>query len=513
MSDNEATPNNEIEESVDTENAQGDNLPENQVDVEDAGTLKKKVTVTVPRASIDAKIDEMFGELATSAQVPGFRVGRAPRRLLEKRFGKEVGEDVRNAIIGESLGSAIEQADLKTMGEPDLDLDDIELPETGDMSFSFEVEIQPEFDLPKTEGIDVTREIFEVDNERVDEYIGNIREGQARYEKTDEAAKEGDAIVAHATIKGEDIDEDIPQANLRVAASMLEGIPLPDLGKELKGKAEGDEVTLSKTISENHSNEDWQGKDVEITLKINEVHHRIVPELNEEFATQAGFDSLEEFREFVANRLKARVDMEIQKSLRDQICQYLLENTEFDLPEGVVARHTQRVVQRRFVELLQRGVPRERIEENLAELQAAAEEEATANLKLSFILGKVADEQDIEVSDAEINSRVAQMAAQYGRRPERLRQELAADGSLEQVAISLREEKALDKLLEDAKITDAEKPENDADSKKSGKKADSKSDKKDADADESDKKPAAKKKAKKKATKKASKKDETSDDK
>jgi trigger factor len=451
-------------------------------------------------------MDEMFGELSTSAQVPGFRVGRAPRRLLEKRFGKEVTQDVRNAIIGESLGSAIEQADLKTMGEPDLKLDDIELPDDGDMSFSFEVEVQPEFDLPKTDGIEVTREIFEVDNDRVDEYINNIREGQARYEKTDEPAHDGDAIVAAAKITGEGIDHEVSHANLRVAASMLEGIALPELAETLKGKSAGDTVTLAKTVSENHGNEEWRGKDVEITLKVNEVHHRIVPEMNEEFATQAGFDNVEEFREFVASRLKARVDMEIQKSLRDQICKYLVANATFDLPEGVVQRHTQRAVQRRFVEMLQYGVPRERIEENLAELQAAAQEEATANLKLSFMLGRIADEQEIEVADAEINSRIAQMAAQYNRRPERLRQELASDGSLEQVAISLREEKALDTLLQAAKVNDAT-PEDkkDAEAKgKAAKKSASQSDKKDKGEDGGEDQPAAKKKpSKKKAAKKS----------
>ncbi|MBS3820482.1 MAG: trigger factor [Phycisphaerae bacterium] len=522
MSESDPTPETDIDESVTAEGG-SDELPENKVNVEDSGTLKKKITVTVPRERIDAKMDEMFGELSTSAQVPGFRVGRAPRRLLEKRFGKDVREDVRNALIGESIGTAIEQADLTTMGEPDMNLDEVELPDSGEMSFDFEVEIQPEFDLPKTEGIEVNRDIFEVDSDRVDEYIDNIREGQARYEKTDEPTEEGDAIVARATITGEGIEHEVPQANLRIAASMLEGIPLPDLGETLKGKTTGDEVTISKTVSDSHSNEDWQGKDVEIQLEITEVNRRIIPELNDAFAEQSGFDSVEELREFVASRLKARVDTEIQRSLRDQVCAYLIENTQFDLPAGVVSRHTQRLVQRRFVELLQRGVPRERIEENLAELQAAAEEEATANLKLSFILGKIADEEDIEVSDAEINSRVAQMAAQYGRRPERLRQELTADGSLEQVAISIREEKALDKLLEDARITEV-KPEDKADETEEGdgtvekastgtsaKKSASKSEKDDEtdDGDETAAKKATKKAKKTSTKKKSTKKDET----
>jgi len=100
-----------------TQDDQQDDLPKNTVEVAEAGTLKKKLTVTVHRDRIDAKRNEMFGELNDSAQIPGFRPGRAPRRLIEKRFGKDVDKDVRNAIIGESIGDAIEDAGLKTMGE------------------------------------------------------------------------------------------------------------------------------------------------------------------------------------------------------------------------------------------------------------------------------------------------------------------------------------------------------------------------------------------------------------
>lgn len=498
-----------------------DNLPPNDVNIEDAGTLRKKVSVKIPRERIDAKLDEMFGELSVSAQVPGFRIGRAPRRLLEKRFGQEVGEDVRNALIGESLGSALDDADLKTMGEPDLNLDDIELPDSGPLEFSFEVEVEPEFDLPETKGIEVNREVFEVTSERIEEYIQNLREGQARYEKTDDPAGEGDAVVASVRITGEDVEWENPRQTLRVAPGTVESLPLVELGDELKGVKPGDTVEMSTTAAESHPNEEWQGKDLTITLTVHEVSKRILPELNEEFATSRGFESVEDMREYVASRLKQRVDQEVQNALRKQICDYLLENTDFELPEGVVARQTQRAMQRQFVELLQSGVPREKIEENLAELQAAAEERATRNLKLSFILGRIADDMNMDVTEGEVNARVAQMAAMYNRRPERLKQELANDGSLEQVGVAIREDKALDALLEEAEIVDVEPSEEDEDkpeakkkaSKKSAKKASKKSSKaEDGDSDKEDSngktsnKSAKKKTAKNKASKKSARK-------
>jgi trigger factor len=155
---------------------------------------------------------------------------------------------------------------------------------------------------------------------------------------------------------------------------------------------------------------------------------------------------------YLKAQLTQRLQAESQQAMRDQIVDYLLEQVDIDVPEGVAARHTAQTLQRSYISLLQQGIPRERIEENMTELQASATEQARRDLKLQFILGKIIEEKEILVTEAEVNSRIAQMAVQYDRRPERLRQELAADGSLQQVQQSMAEEKALNLLLENANI-------------------------------------------------------------
>ena len=447
------------------ETAQADDLPANAVAVEDAGTLKKKITVTVPRERIDAKLDEMYGELLHTAQIPGFRIGRAPRRLVEKRFGTEVAQDVRNSLVGEAIGSAAEQADLKTLGEPEIDLDEIKLPDEGEMSFSFEVEVAPEFDLPKLKGIEVSRPAIVVNDERIDETLDRWRQGQARFEVTDEAARADDMVQASATVAIEGLEPtEVPGLSLRVAPGQIEGLPLVDLAEALAGKKAGQAASLTVAVPEAHPNEEWRGKQAAVEVKLSQVRRQVLPAVDEPFAESLGYDSLAELREDVSRRLEATVERDARRAMRDQVCTRLLAQTSFDLPPGVVARYTDRVLQRRMVELLQRGVPRNRIDENLTELQAAAGEQAQRELKLAFILGKIAEEQDIDVTDEEVNSRVAEMAGMYGRRPERIRQELAADGSLETLASSLREEKVLDKLLGDAKIKEVS-PDDQADEK------------------------------------------------
>lgn len=433
-----------------------DNLPENTVAVEDVGTLRKKITVTIQRERIDAKLDEMFGELSGTAMVPGFRIGRAPRRLIEKRFGKDVSQDVRNALVGDSIGSAIEKGEFRTLGEPDIDLEKIKLPETGEMSFSFEVEVAPDFELPELKGIKVTKTTVEIDDEQIDEQLDRWRQSQARFEPTDEAAEEADTVIADARISGEGIDElHRKDLTLRVAPGQVEGLPLVDLGESLTGRKSGDQAVLTVNVPEAHPNEEWRGKKLTVELTIGQVSRRIMPEIDEEFAAGAGFESLTDLRGFLAKNLELRAVQESRRALHKQVSDYLLENTEFDLPEGVAARHTAQTLQRRYVQLLQAGVPREKIDENLTELQAAATEQAKHDLKLSMILGKIADQESIEVTEDEVNAAIAAMARQYNRRPERLRQELQKDGAISPVESSIREEKAIEKLLETAEITEA----------------------------------------------------------
>lgn len=504
---------------IDTEaSEQEQTLPDNEVNVEDAGTLKKTVTVTIPAERIQAKRDEMFGELSSTAQVPGFRIGRAPRRLLEKRFGKEVASDVRNSLIGESIGDAIEKSELKTLGEPDLDLDAIELPEAGAMEFSFSVEVAPEFDLPELKGVAVEKTSAEVTDERLDQEIEMWAQSQSRYEDTDGEAADGDVVVAGATIRieGEQEAHERPGLTLRVAPGQIEGLPLVDLAKALAGKKAEDSAELKITVPDAHPNEAWQGKEATVEIRISQVRRRVMPTIDDEFATGAGFDNLKELREFIRSRISAQAESEVRRNMRQQVEQYLLDKTEFDLPEGVATRHAASVIQRRTVELLQRGVPRERIEENITELQAAAGEQARRDLKLQFILDKIADEREIEVTADEVNARVAQMASMYNRRPERVRQELAADGSLAQLDVVIREEKTMDALLQDAKVTEvtgekAEKAEKKTPEKaeKMAKKTTKKAAKKTA--KKTEKKAASKPKAKteKKAAKKAGKKTES----
>ncbi len=431
-----------------------DGLPKNEVAVEDAGTLRKKVTITIARERIEGKFDEMFGELGRTAQVPGFRIGRAPRRLIEKRFGREVSDDVRNAIVGEAVGSALEDEDLNVLGEPDIELDKIELPEKGELVFSMEVEVAPEFDLPKYKGIEIKRPALTITDEHVEQAVGNMLTPMGRLKPISGKAKEADVVEADVKIAGEGIDHAATNVELRVAPGHVEGIPIEDLAKALSGVKAGESVSLKTTVPSGHPNEQWRDKDVEISVDVKDVKRMEVPELTDELASTVGFGSADDLRDAARKNMEARLESDKQQAMRSQVGKFLVDNTDFDLPEGVTERHTARVLQRRHMELMMRGVGRDQIEQNLQQLQAEAAEQAGGDLKLSFILAKVAKAEGVEVDEGEVNARIAQIARRQNRRPERLRQELQHEGRLEQLATNIVEEKAVDKILDQAKVVD-----------------------------------------------------------
>jgi len=454
MSD-ETTNTPDVEEAADAQQGtgEGDGLPANKVTIEDAGPASKKITIEIDRARIDGKFDEIFGDLRKNAQVPGFRVGHAPRRLLEKRFGKEAAEDVRNGLVADALGKVAEDTEMRILGEPDIKLEEIELPEEGNLVFSVEVEVSPEFDLPDYKGIKVTEPSIEVSEERVAETTQNILSARGVLKPTDEPAAEGDQLVADVALAGEGIDQKQENVEYQVAPAAFMGVAMEDLGEKLAGATAGSTVEVAATVPDAHENEDWRGKAVTVTFDIKEVKRLEVPELTDELAKEFGMDSAEAFGEFVKERLAVQLESERQQSMQQQVSQYLLDNTKIDLPEGVAARQAARVLQRRYVDLLYRGVPREQIDQNLELLQARASEEAAEELKLAFILDRIAEEVDVTVDEGEVNARIADMAVRQGRRPERLRSEMANEGNLDELETRIREQKTVDKLLAMAEMT------------------------------------------------------------
>ncbi len=430
-----------------------------QVKIEDAGPAIKKVSVEIPAERIQSKLAEQFKELRKEAAIPGFRVGHAPAKLIEKRFAHDVKEQVRRNLISESYGQAVEKNNLQVLGDPQFDNSkEIVLPESGPLSYSFEVEVQPDMTLPSLDGIRVKKPKIEVKDENVDQAMSNLREQQgALVPVENRGVQSKDYITADVHIKVEgNVVSHHHDAQIVVRPGRIADIDLPDLDQQLAGTKIGETKTVTAKAPDTHPSELVRGKDVAIEIAVKDIKRLELAEITTAFLNDLGFENEGELRQALREQMVERIDYDIAQAQREQVSKYLLENTFFDLPAKLSAKQIDRVMQRKSIDLLMRGVPQEQVDKHLDPLRAGVRDEALRELKLFFILQKIAAQQGADVDEAELNGRVALLAAQRGVRPEKLKHEMSTDGSLASLYVQMREQKALDKILESAQIEEVD---------------------------------------------------------
>jgi trigger factor len=429
----------------------------NTVTIEEAGPCRKKVTVEIPEEAIKNATDEQYNSLRKEVIVPGFRKGRAPRQLLEKRFGKETIEQIKLKLLAEASDSAIKDNDLDILAEPDIDFENIELPADGPLKFDFEVEVRPEFDLPPLEGIPVNRRKLEVTDEQIHTEIEQLRKRLGVWTPREGAAIElGDQIIADVVLKAEEAEEEkLDNIEIYVRQNGFVGaIPVEKLDELLVAAKAGDTKQTTVQVPKTYFKEEYRGKKVDIQITIKDIKWLNPAPLDDDFFKKFGVEDEAELSERIRDTLQSRLERQLRAEMTDQIYQYLLDNTSFDLPLDVVADQSTALLQRQYTNLLMRGLPRDQIEQQMQQLRASSEQQAKQQLKAFFIMDKVAKQLEVDVSEEEINGYIAQLALQQGQRPERMREEMVRDGSLAQFRLQVREDKCVAKLLESAKITE-----------------------------------------------------------
>lgn len=452
---------------------------EQKVTVEDAGPARKSLTIEIPAERIAKKIEESFGKLKADAVLPGFRRGRAPQRLIEKRFGSSIRDEVRGQILSESYGQAIEDEKLDVIGEPEVkDIDKIQLPESGPLTIKVEVEVSPKVEMPPLEGIEIKKPKLEVTDAMVTGEIERLRE---RYGKMVEAPEANVAaedfvqadvrVLAGADVNPADekAEEISHQGGVYIHVSgesrqfkgHVVGIIVDDLGKRMAGKKPGETVVISMNGPATHENDKIKDKPVTIVIRIDKVE-RLEPAALETLPAQLGLESVEQLKERVKQMIESRRDREQQTAMHKQVADYLLEKVDLTLPEGLTGRQSARVLQRQAMEMMYQGVPEREIESRIAELRASSEEDARKQLKLFFILDQAAKDLSVDVAENEVNGRIAMLAMQQNRRPEKLRQQLQRSGEIESLYLQIREQKTLDAIIAKAKVVEGDLPAEEA---------------------------------------------------
>ncbi len=455
---------------------------------EEIGPLRVKLTVTVPRDTLDERRGEQFAELKRDALIPGFRKGHAPLELVERRFGTDVGEQLITQLIGNGYLAATEKEELKPLGDPlfwvtvkeertdehhrtkqietekllslDKALDHFELPKDGSLTFCCELELKPDFDLPELEKIPVERPAVTIEDDDVDAELKRLCMSRATFQPVEDGTIEADDML-YADLKMS-VDGEVVAAeeNFDLAARDLriEGVPLAGFGEAVVGKKSGEQVTFEAVVPDDHENIDIRGKTALFEFTVHEIKRLEIPAVDEEFLSSMGFGSEDELRGIIRSEMESRLGSTIQRGLRDQIAMYLVDKTELEIPKGLSQRQTDRSIQRRMIEMYQANVPQAQIDKVVDEMRAGVHDRAVRDLKLFFILEKIAEERSIDVGEEHINGAIAEIARQSNKRFDRVRDQLSKSDGLMTLYLHLRDQQVLEALLKDAVITETEGP-------------------------------------------------------
>jgi trigger factor len=443
------------------------------VTIEDVGPGRKRLTIEVPADRITKKIESSYSDLKNEATIPGFRRGRVPRHLLERRFGSSIRDEVRTRLLSECYTQAIEEEKLQVIGQPDVkDVDQIKLPESGPLQFKVEVEVSPTVALPELTGIEIKKTPFTVTPQDTDREIDQLRKRMGKLvQAPNTTIQSNDYLEADVTILPAQTTPDTTPGpiaehpNMRLLVPGLEhegkgqvaGILVEDLQSRLVGQPDDAEISISLTGPTNHENERIKGQPITIRIKVHKVERLELAPI-ENIPAQLGLGSVEDLKQRITQMLQNRKEREQQQLMHEQLSNHLIETVKLDLPEGVTGRQTARLLRSEAMRLAYRGVDEHEIEKQIAEMRQNSEEQARKQLKRFFILDQAAKDLQVEASEAEVNGQIAMIAVQQNRRPEKLRQQLQRSGELEHLFLQVREQKTLDKILEKAKIVEVDAP-------------------------------------------------------
>lgn len=436
----------------------------NDVKIEELGPTRKRLSITVPAEKVDEKLEESMGTLAVSTSLPGFRKGRAPRHLIEKRFGTAVRAETKNQLVAEAYTTALEENKIRVIGEPEPseEMKTLELTPGKPLSFSVEIEIVPDFTIPDLSSVEIKKPVLDITDKMIDEETERqlIRFGNPI--RIEENFAAGDRLLGHAIVHKDGQSEPLFQHEQTLIVVPTDadggkgnvlGLMVDGLAGILAGKKVGDEFDIHTVGPESHERDDIRGAKLHIHFKIN-VGERIEPATTQALIDIFGLGTEENLREQVRIALEQRRDQEQMAAMREQLHDWMVKNIDFDLPEKLSANQLARNIERQRMELLYRGLSVEDVETQLAQSRSASESMTRNRLKLFFILQKLAEDHKIQVTEQEVNGQIAAIAASRGERPERLKSELARLGRLNEVALQILEHKTADRVLSDLKTAD-----------------------------------------------------------
>ena len=421
-------------------------------DIQSPSACERRVKVTVPRSDVEKYFQNEYTELERTAYVPGFRVGKAPRKLVERRFRKEITDRVKHVLVIDALEQVNDSSEFTPISEPDIDLAVLVLPDEGDFVFEFTIEVRPDFDLPQWKGLKIEKPTREFTSEDVDKAVRRVLSRYSDLEESNEPVAAGDYIQVNVTVKSAgNVLNEVKEELVKVCPTVtFHDGSIADFDKLAVGANKGDTITAPLTLSADAPNEEYREKTVEVEFEIAGVRRETLPQVTNEFLQRIGYDNEADFRDVILDSLKRQLEHEQHRRARRQITEGLTVAATWELPPSLLKSQSEREFRRTTMELQRSGYSQEEIDAQLNVIRQNSAAATAQALKEHFILEKIAEVEKVEDTPEDYDTEVALIAAQHNVSPRRVRAQIEKAGDMDILRNQIIERKVIDMINQNA---------------------------------------------------------------
>ena len=427
------------------------------VQVENLEHNMAKLTIEVSAEEVEKALQTAYNKQKSNISVPGFRKGKVPRAMIEKMYGAGVFyEDAANTLMQDSYPAALDESGVDVVSRPSIEVVQIEKGQP--FIYTAEVAVKPEVELGKYMGVTVTKIDTTVTDEEVDEALEQERQQSSRtVDVTDRAVQDGDIAVidfegfadgvAFEGGKGENYSLEIGSHSF-----------IDTFEEQLIGKNIGDELDVNVTFPEQYQAADLAGKPAVFKVKINGIKAKELPELNDDFASDKGHDTLAEYKEEVKKNLVEKKEEEAKRTKEDEAIQKIIDKSKMDIPEAMIKTQCETMVEEFAQRIAQSGLTMEQYLQfsgiTVDQLMEQVKPEATTRIQSSLVLEAIVKAENIEVSDEEMDAEIEKMAKNYGMEADKLKEYMGdaqKDSMKREMSITKAVELIMDNVKERAK--------------------------------------------------------------
>ena len=421
-------------------------------DVKSEKGCKKVIEVVVDSETIEKAKSKVIKSIKENAVVNGYRKGKVPEEIIKTQFADKIKEEVLKEAVNNSYMEIMKELQLKIVTDPNIA--EIKYNENNEILYKIIVEVAPEFEISDYKNIKIKeKKSGEITEKDIERELNKLRQYRGTLKKAEhEKVKEGDfAVVSIAAFIDNQAVAELTTENYTI--NVGSNTVLKEIEDGIKGMKREEEKEIKLTFPEDYFNKNYAGKKALFKVKLNEINEMQIPEANDEFAKTIGnFNSISELKDKIKEELQKQIDIDLKNYKIDQIIEKLLQENDFDIPEGLVIMEMNNLTSRYIDNLAKQGLTLEKIGRTRDEIFISTRKQAENNIKLIYMLLEIAKREKIEVTDSDIENEIKKTAIEMKQDAEQLISQLKARGNWELFRTNLLEEKVIEYLLSVAKV-------------------------------------------------------------